>query len=508
MRRKPCIKTVDAPNTAGKKSSSLSLQRTILVLLLFSCVTAFSQDAFPEDAAFYIDAKMGMSGISPVGIFRELTTFGGGPAVEIDFRNLFFENFIMMIGYSHIFAIESYDFISRFQTLSLCSSFGYDLKLLGGLSVRPSAGIGMLIHTAEIDVNSVLGVYQALYGSYDVLSPLYIDLSLCSAVQFNFACAKNFSIFIKPGFTVFLEQDYQGMFVQLSFGLQYSIPLGVSRTKTTENSILPKDPKEMQTSAEEESKPPGDPLEKRTSALEGSIKILTAPFSPDNDGRNDVCEIALEAGENIDSWEVRINDKSGILAKIIPGNGNVFPRTIVWDGVSDGGESVLAGEDYAAVFLIRDASGTTREYEASISIDILVENTGGALKIAVPSIIFSGDRSAYENLSMDQIRMNDVVLDRLAEMLKKYAHYSVLIAGYAVNMYYNDEIRAEKEEKGETIPLSLLRAEFIREALIMRGIPGERLKTRGYGSAQAVVPQDDEANQWKNRRVDFFLIRE
>ncbi|MDA3811775.1 MAG: hypothetical protein PF518_15760 [Spirochaetaceae bacterium] len=57
------------------------------------------------------------------------------------------------------------------------------------------------------------------------------------------------------------------------------------------------------------------------------------------------------------------------------------------------------------------------------------------------------------------------------------------------------------------MPLSSLRAESIRDALILRGIDGARMSTTGRGGYDPLVPHSDLINRWKNRRVEFILIK-
>jgi len=55
--------------------------------------------------------------------------------------------------------------------------------------------------------------------------------------------------------------------------------------------------------------------------------------------------------------------------------------------------------------------------------------------------------------------------------------------------------------------LSRKRAEAIKEALVERGVKAERITTAGRGGSEPVVPHSDMDDRWKNRRVEFELIR-
>ena len=51
--------------------------------------------------------------------------------------------------------------------------------------------------------------------------------------------------------------------------------------------------------------------------------------------------------------------------------------------------------------------------------------------------------------------------------------------------------------------LSLARAQRVREMLIARGIPAERIQARGRGKRELLVPTPDEVREPRNRRVEI-----
>ena len=98
-------------------------------------------------------------------------------------------------------------------------------------------------------------------------------------------------------------------------------------------------------------------------------------------------------------------------------------------------------------------------------------------------------------------------MDRLAEILKKYDTYNIRIEGYAVSVYWNDPARAKVEQDQVLVPLSLSRANSVKDALVKRGIDAGRVSTVGLGASNPVVPNSDLQDRWKNRRVEFILIK-
>jgi outer membrane protein OmpA-like peptidoglycan-associated protein len=45
------------------------------------------------------------------------------------------------------------------------------------------------------------------------------------------------------------------------------------------------------------------------------------------------------------------------------------------------------------------------------------------------------------------------------------------------------------------------------DALVRNGVSRTRLSFTGVGGTRPVVSPDDRDNRWKNRRVEFLLIR-
>jgi outer membrane protein OmpA-like peptidoglycan-associated protein len=55
--------------------------------------------------------------------------------------------------------------------------------------------------------------------------------------------------------------------------------------------------------------------------------------------------------------------------------------------------------------------------------------------------------------------------------------------------------------------LSLARAKAVLEALVSRGVDRNRLEARGLGGREPLVPHGDLQARWRNRRVEFILMR-
>jgi flagellar hook assembly protein FlgD len=239
------------------------------------------------------------------------------------------------------------------------------------------------------------------------------------------------------------------------------------------------------------------------------LDIKPQPFSPDGDGSDDTVSItaATEDPSPVGEWSARILDPAGNLFKAFSGSGPLR-APLVWDGKSDSGELVQSASDYALVFTVRDGLHNETRAETLIPVDILVIRDGDKLKISISSIYFKAFTADYMSLEANQVQRNLKTLDRLAEILKKYGGYKIQVEGHAVRIYWFDPQKLKEEEEGVLLPLSKDRAEVIKQALVKRGIAENRMVTAGFGGSRPVVPHSDLANRWKNRRVEFVLIKE
>jgi outer membrane protein OmpA-like peptidoglycan-associated protein len=178
------------------------------------------------------------------------------------------------------------------------------------------------------------------------------------------------------------------------------------------------------------------------------------------------------------------------------------PARIEWDGKNSSGELVQSASDYLFTFNVADVHGNSSSLEGIIETDILVIRDGNRLKAQVPSIVFAAERGDFSGLDEDVLANNERILRRIAEVLNKFSDYKVTVEGHA-----NPVTRTAEEESSELRPLSELRAKAVVAELIRYGVAGERLSAAGMGGSQPVVPYEDRDGWWKNRRVEFILIK-
>jgi flagellar hook assembly protein FlgD/outer membrane protein OmpA-like peptidoglycan-associated protein len=232
-------------------------------------------------------------------------------------------------------------------------------------------------------------------------------------------------------------------------------------------------------------------------------------FSPDNDGVEDelIMNLGVRDASPIANWSLEIREPQPpyLLFYRLEGRGSPAERT-VWDGRSNarasGSELVQAATDYPVTFTAADSLGNTSTIKAEVSVDVLVIRDGDRLRIQVPSIIFRENAADFEFLPSATVDNNLRVLRRIAEILNKFRDYAVQVEGHA-----NPVARTQAEETNELRPLSDARARAVVNMLAEFGVAKNRLSAIGVGGARPVVKFEDRDNWWKNRRVEFILIK-
>lgn len=87
-------------------------------------------------------------------------------------------------------------------------------------------------------------------------------------------------------------------------------------------------------------------------------------------------------------------------------------------------------------------------------------------------------------------------LSMLVDFLVKHPEIKVELAGHTDNV----------GSDSYNLRLSESRAEVVLQALVSRGIPAERLTSKGYGASKPVCPNDSDAHRAMNRRTEMIII--
>jgi outer membrane protein OmpA-like peptidoglycan-associated protein len=240
------------------------------------------------------------------------------------------------------------------------------------------------------------------------------------------------------------------------------------------------------------------------------ITIVTTPefFSPDNDGENDelFIYITVRDASPIANWslEIRPVESLNTLFRKFEGRGSPANR-IVWDGRSETGELVQSASFYQYTFTATDTLGNTSSVQGRIGVDVLVIRDGDRLRIQIPSIVFRPDHADFEGLNRDVVDNNTRIIRRIAQILNQFRDYRVQVEGHANPVHPVGPARDRNEP--ELRRISEARARMIVDQLVRNGVARNRLSFSGAGSSNTLADFEDRDNWWKNRRVEFYLIR-
>jgi hypothetical protein len=258
---------------------------------------------------------------------------------------------------------------------------------------------------------------------------------------------------------------------------------------------------------EEVAPPASAPKEPRAPEL--SVSISPRFFSPDGDGIDDELLMAISCKDEspIDEWKLTIMEGEQPNQIFFERSGKGLPPAqIVWNGRSSMGELVQSATDYPFSLTVKNVRGLSSTTHGLIGVDILVINEGDQLRVQVPSIVFGSNSGAFTGLSDETLRANDFILRRISQVLNKFNAYKVIVEGHA-NLTAETEAARLLEHIRELRPLSEQRAKFVVDYLVNLGIDRSRLTAIGIGGARPVAKYEDRDNWWKNRRVEFILIK-
>jgi peptidoglycan-associated lipoprotein len=110
-------------------------------------------------------------------------------------------------------------------------------------------------------------------------------------------------------------------------------------------------------------------------------------------------------------------------------------------------------------------------------------------------IVNVGDRVFFETDSSELTPQARETLDKQAQWLGQYNRYAFTIEGHA----------DERGTREYNIALGARRAQTVREYLVSRGVPGQRMHTISYGKERPVAVCNDISCWSQNRRAVTVL---
>ncbi len=110
-------------------------------------------------------------------------------------------------------------------------------------------------------------------------------------------------------------------------------------------------------------------------------------------------------------------------------------------------------------------------------------------------VVNVGDRVFFDTDSSELSDQARATLDKQAQWLNNYNRYAFTIEGHA----------DERGTREYNIALGARRAETVREYLISRGVPAQRMRTISYGKERPVALCNDISCWSQNRRAVTVL---
>lgn len=124
-----------------------------------------------------------------------------------------------------------------------------------------------------------------------------------------------------------------------------------------------------------------------------------------------------------------------------------------------------------------------------IEIDVYLEPIRSGISTTLNNIFFETDQFQIQPKS-------ETELQRVVNFLQENPEVRIEIAGHT------DDVGSAAYNK----VLSEKRARAVYDYLVKAGISPERLRAKGYGQTQPVVPNDSEQNRQRNRRIEFSIL--
>jgi outer membrane protein OmpA-like peptidoglycan-associated protein len=255
--------------------------------------------------------------------------------------------------------------------------------------------------------------------------------------------------------------------------------------------------------------------------LTSSVSLIV--LKPDDDTRHVDFAIRLLLDDGvynwkIDNWKLELFDETGAVHRTFSGGAEV-PSSVRWNGLDEQGQ-IRKGEytprltvTYTRGEVITAASAPVTvniEYEeihipVSISMDVHVISNGEQLRIQTSPIFFRADHADFIGLSEEIVENNYRILWRVAQVLNQYSEYRVVVEGHT--NYTQPPGPRRNRERPELQRLSEDRAKAVVGILIRNDVDPSRLSYYGVGASRPVTAFEDRDNWWKNRRVEFILMK-
>ena len=128
--------------------------------------------------------------------------------------------------------------------------------------------------------------------------------------------------------------------------------------------------------------------------------------------------------------------------------------------------------------------------------------------LPLPPVMFNRNVGDWDDLDAETIARNNSILSRIIVTLNTHGEYRLRVEGHANPVINPDDTYGRLSEQNEELkPLSEMRARAVVEKLVKLGADSRRLDYAGFGGEHPVAAWEDSENWWKNRRVEFTLMK-
>lgn len=153
----------------------------------------------------------------------------------------------------------------------------------------------------------------------------------------------------------------------------------------------------------------------------------------------------------------------------------------------------LTKEDKQVLGMVLTAKSLLQEAEKTTPMDITSEEDGVLVRIKSDVLFHKGTATILPE--------SKKALDSIIELLKKN-NWMVAIRGHT------DDTEAKNSKYPSAWELSTARAAAVLKYLLEKGgFNPRRFRAEGYADTLPLVPNTDEENRKKNRRVEFYFYR-
>lgn len=165
-------------------------------------------------------------------------------------------------------------------------------------------------------------------------------------------------------------------------------------------------------------------------------------------------------------------------------------RTVNADGceLDSDGDGIVDGDDKCPTVYAKTADGCP---EAAPAAPAALAPAAAPAPAPTPKLVLDDVNFDYDKATLRPEA--HAKLDEAAASLQAWGEGKVEVAGHT------DSRGSEAYNMG----LSLRRAEAVRTYLIDKGIPADRLVTKGYGESQPVADNATKEGRYQNRRVEL-----